>query len=147
MWRWENVVKLPPILAGWGLVYYFSYALMFIPFAGIGNLIIGTGYYSIILVNTPTILYNIPSSLYASDTFTPTSNLTDYQLNAEFKGDIFKIAAVIIWVATTFSQKYSKRMPEIINASVYNIFGIYLFYIGLSAAISTPSLIHYSIIA
>lgn len=147
MWRWENVVKLPPILAGWGLVYYFSYALMFIPFAGIGNLIIGTGYYSIILVNTPTILYNIPSSLYASDTFTPTSNLTDYQLNAEFKGDIFKIAAVIIWVATTFTQKYSKRMPEIINASVYNIFGIYLFYIGLSAAISTPSLIHYSIIA
>lgn len=78
MWRWDNVLKLPPVLPGWGLVYYFSYALMFIPFSGIGNIIIGTGYYSLILINTSTILYGIPSSLYPSDTFTPTANLTDY---------------------------------------------------------------------
>lgn len=78
MWRWENVLKLPPVLPGWGLVYYFSYALMFIPFAGIGNIIIGTGYYSLILINTPTVLYNIPSSLYPSDVFSPSANLSDF---------------------------------------------------------------------
>ena len=147
MWRWDNVVKLPPVLPGWGLMYYFSYAFMFIPFAGVGNIIIGTGYYSIILVNTPTVLYNIPSSLYPSDTFTPSLFLTDYELNPEFKGHIFKIAAVIIWVATTFSQRYSKRMPEIVYTVVYNLFGIYLFYIGLSAGVSTASLAGYSLIA
>lgn len=72
------MLKLPPVLPGWGLMYYFSYALMFIPFAGVGNIIISTGYYSIILVNTSTVLYNIPSSLYPSDTFTPSAFLTDY---------------------------------------------------------------------
>lgn len=147
MWRWENVLKLPPVLPGWGLAYYFSYGLMFIPFAGIGNIIIGTGYYSLILVNTSTILYGIPSSLYPSDVFTPTANLSDFELNPEFKGYIFKIAAVIIWVATTFTQRYSKKMPEIVNTVVYNIFGIYLFYIGLSAGLSTPSLSQYTVIA
>lgn len=111
MWRWDNVLKLPPILPGWGVLYYFSYALMFIPFSGIGNIIIGTGYYSLILVNTSTVLYGLPSSLYPSDQFTPSLNLLDYEVNPEFKGDIFKIAALIIWIATTFSQRYSKRMP------------------------------------
>ncbi len=147
MWRWENVLKLPPVLPGWGIAYYFSYALIFIPFAGVGNVIIGAGYYSIILVNTSTVLYNLPSSLYPSDTFIPSSNLTDYELNPSFKGDIFKIAALIIWVATTFSQRYSKKMPEIVNTVVYNLFGIYLFYVGLSAGISISSLTHYSVVA
>lgn len=78
MWKWDNVVKLPALLPGWVLAYYFSYIVMFIPFAGIGNIIIGTGYYSIILPNTSTVLYNIPSSLYPSDTYTPTAPLTDY---------------------------------------------------------------------
>lgn len=81
MWKWENVVKLPPVVAGWGLAYYFSYALMFLPFAGVGNLVIGSGYYSMILANTRTLLYYIPSSLYPSDTFTPSTTPTDYALN------------------------------------------------------------------
>ena len=67
MWKWDNVTKIPTLMPGWVLLYYFSYALMFLPFSGIGNVIIGTGYYSIILANTNTLLYNLPSSLYPSD--------------------------------------------------------------------------------
>lgn len=111
MWNWDNVVKLPPLVAGWVLPYYFSYILMFIPFSGIGNIVLGHGYYSIILVNTNTVLYNVPSSLYPFDQFTPSSNPLDYELNLSLKGNIFKIAAGIIWLATTFSQRYSKKMP------------------------------------
>lgn len=111
MWRWDNVVKLPALLPGWILPYYFSYILMFVPFAGVGNIIIGTGYYSLILVNTGTLLYNIPSSLYPSDLFTPSSVVSDFAMNTSFQGDIFKIAALIIWVGSTFSQRYSKQWP------------------------------------
>jgi len=111
MWKWDNVVKVPTLFGGWIVPYYFSYVLMFIPFSGVGNIVIGTGYYSIILVSTGTILYNIPSSLYPSDLFTPSTTFTDYQLNTSFQGNIFKIAALIIWIATTFSQRYSKKKP------------------------------------
>ena len=80
MWNWDHLVKLPPLLPGWALAYYFSYALMFLPFSGVGNIIIGTGYYSIILSNTDTLLYNIPSSLYPYDPYVP-PNPNDYPMN------------------------------------------------------------------
>ena len=133
-------------MPGWILLYYFSYAMMFLPFSGIGNIIIGTGYYSIILANTSTLLYNLPSSLYPSDVFTPSLTFTDFEMNFDLKGDIFKIAAAIIWVGTTFSQRYSKKMPEIVYSIVYNLVGIYLFYLGLAAGISAPSLTKNSLI-
>ena len=57
-----------------------------------------------------------------------------------------KIAAAIIWVGTTFSQRYSKKMPEIVYSIVYNLVGIYLFYLGLAAGISAPSLTKNSLI-
>lgn len=147
MWKWDSVTKIPALMPGWVALYYFSYALMFLPFSGIGNVIIGTGYYSIILTNTNTLLYNIPSSLYPSDLFTPSPTFTDFEMNMGFKGDIFKIAAAIIWVGSTFTQRYSKKMPEIVYSIVYNLFGIYLFYLGLAAGISAPSLTKNSLIA
>jgi hypothetical protein len=40
-----------------------------------------------------------------------TGNLTDFSLNTSFNGNIYWISAAIIWVATTFTQKYNKKMP------------------------------------
>ena len=60
---------------------------------------------------------------------------------------MFKIAAAIIWVGTTFTQRYSKKMPEILYSVGYNLFGIYLFYIGLAAGLSKPSLTKNCLIA
>jgi hypothetical protein len=68
-------------------------------------------------------------------------------MNMSFKGDIFKIAAAIVWIGSTFTQRYSKKMPEIVYSIVYNMLGIYLFYLGLAAGISTPSLTKNSLIA
>ena len=78
MWRWDDVVKLPPLLPGWILPYYFSYVLMFIPFGGIGNIVLSVGYYSLLLVNTKTVLYVLPSSLYPSNDYTPASTIADF---------------------------------------------------------------------
>jgi hypothetical protein len=147
MWKWDRVTKIPPVMPGWALAYYFSYAVMFLPFSGIGNIIIGTGYYSFILVNTKTLLYNIPSSLYPSDLFNTPSTLTDFEMNMAFKGMIFKISAGIIWIGSTFTQRYSKKMPEIVYSILYNMLGIYLFYLGLAAGISAPSLTKNSLVA
>lgn len=110
MWRWDNIVKLPPVLPGWIVPYYFSYALLFIPFGGVGNIVTSVGYYSLILVNTPTLLYIFPSSLYPTNGFT-TGNLADFSMNTSFNGKVFWVAALVIWIATTFSQRYSKKMP------------------------------------
>jgi len=78
MWKWDDILKLPPILPGWILPYYFSYVFMFIPFGGIGNIVLSVGYYSIILINTGTLLYNLPSSLYPSNLYTPPTTITGY---------------------------------------------------------------------
>lgn len=68
-------------------------------------------------------------------------------MNTGLKGDIFKIAAAVVWIGSTFTQRYSKKMPEIVYSIVYNMVGIYLFYLGLAAGISVPSLTKNSIIA
>jgi hypothetical protein len=146
MWKWDHVTKIPPLMPGWILPYYFSYALMFLPFAGIGNVIISTGYYSFIVPNTGTLLYGLPSSLYPSDPIN-TADFTDFKMNMNLQGNVFKIAAAVIWLGTTFTQRYSKKMPEIFYSIVYNMLGIYLFYLGLAAGLSTPTLTRNSLIA
>ncbi len=147
MWRWDNVVKLPPLLPGWIAPYYFSYALLFIPFGGIGNITTSVGYYSLILVNTSPLLYVIPSSLYPYDTYTFSGVVSNFDMNILFKGRVYWIAGLVIWFATTFSQRYSKKMPEILNSIVSNIWGIYLFYLGISSGICVNSLTANSLIS
>lgn len=110
MWRWDDVVKIPPVLPGWIAPYYFSYVVLFIPFGGIGNIITSVGYYSTILINSSTLLYVYPSSLYPYTTFTPGS-LADFPMNTEFNGTIYWVAGFVIWGATTFTQRYSKKSP------------------------------------
>jgi hypothetical protein len=135
MWKWEGVVNVPPALPGWIIPYYFSYILNFIPLIGVGNIIVSVGYYSVILTGTSTVLYSLPSSLYPSNTFS-TFTLSNYPLNTSFKGNTFWLAAIIVWIGTTFSQKYPKRRPYIKDIAYY-IVGIYLFYLGLSSGMST----------
>jgi hypothetical protein len=144
MWKWEGVVNVPPVLPGWIIPYYFSYIMNFIPLIGVGNVIVSVGYYSVILTGTSTILYSLPSSLYPSSVFS-SFTLTDYPLNTSLKGNTYWIAGIIVFVATTFSQKYAKKRP-LIKDIAYYIFGIYLFYLGLSSGISTSSLTTHSII-
>ncbi len=109
MYKWDKTLNLPPALSLWILPYFFSYVFMFLPFCGVGNVITSIGYYSFLLVNTYPVLYIFPNSLYANSPFTITN--FDFSLNTGFTGQIFWLAAPIIWLGLTFSQKYSKKKP------------------------------------
>lgn len=49
-------------------------------------------------------------------------------------GYIFWPAALIIWFISTFTQKYTRRMPTLFDF-FYSLAGIYMFYIGISAGL------------
>jgi hypothetical protein len=145
MFKFESTLNLPPALPAWGLAYYFSYILLFLPFNGVGNLRVAWGYFSYLTVNTNTLLYSLPNSLYPNAPFaTPTLN--NFSFNFDGQGNIFWLSGLIIWIGMTFSQKYSMKMPKIAPSIIFNIFGIYLFYLGLSAGLSTSSLISNTLI-
>lgn len=82
---------------------------MFLPFCGVGNVITSVGYYSFLLVNTNPILYIIPNSMHPNAPYSLTT--LELALNTGFTGQIFWLAAPIIWLGLTFSQKYSKKKP------------------------------------
>lgn len=103
-------MNLPAALPGWILPYYFSYVLCFAPFSGVGNIILSVGYFSFVFINTTTVLYSVPNSLYLSNPYSPPTS-PSFDLNTGFQGNIYWIAAAVLWVGTTFSQKYNKKKP------------------------------------
>jgi hypothetical protein len=103
MRKWEKVVSNPPALPGWGIIYYVSYGLSFIPVVGVGKVIIARSFMSYIFANTSTLLYGSYNPLYPTSS-PPTAALPS--VNTSLGGNIFWLAGLIIWVGMTFSQRY-----------------------------------------
>lgn len=135
MRRWEVVVSNPPALPFWGVVYYFAYALSFIPIIGVGKLVISKSFMTYIYARTPPALYSSYNPLYPSST-PPTVSVTT---NWEFGGSIYWLAGLLIWIAMTFSQRYCKRWPSVYDFFYY-VLGIYLFFLGMGCALSTQEI-------
>lgn len=135
MYRWDSIVNNPPCLPGWGLLYYVSYALNFLPVIGLGKLVISKSFLSQQFSQSCLLLSYFPSGGNIYDTTTPDIS----SLNISFKGYIFWGAALVIWVISTATQKYPRRKPNFFDL-FYNLAGIYMFYLGISAGLQLLTL-------
>jgi hypothetical protein len=146
MRRWEKVVANPPALPGWIICYYVSYALSFLPVIGVGNVVVAKSFSSYLFALSTTILYGSANPLYPSSTVltTPTASST-LGTNGSMSGNIFWLAAAIIWVCWTFTQKYHRMKPSLYDLFYY-LFGIHLFYLGITSSLSLPILYTYSVL-
>lgn len=54
-------------------------------------------------------------------------------------GNIFWLAAAIIWAGLTFTQRYHRLKPNLYDLFYY-LFGIHLFYLGITCSLSLPIL-------
>lgn len=68
-----------------------------------------------------------------------TSTSSAFTTNLSLNGNVIYIAAAIIWVAITFSQKYHLNKPSGYDFFYY-LFGIHLFYRGITCALQIPML-------
>jgi len=92
-------------LPGWGLLYFLSYGLNYIPIIGIGKLVISKSFFSQMLIFAfPILNYQIQSDYYISTTPYPTS--ASDQINTSYSGNMYWGAALIIWSCLIFTQKY-----------------------------------------
>lgn len=139
MRRWEKVVSNPAALPGWGICYYVSYGLSYLPIIGVGSITISKSFSSYLFARTSTLLYPTANPLYPYSS-APTAVLGP---NISFNGSIFWLAGLIIWIALTFSQRYPKSRPTIYDLFYY-LFGIHLFYLGISCSLSLYPLYTYS---
>jgi hypothetical protein len=136
---WEKVVANPPALPGWIACYYLSYALSFLPVIGVGKVVVAKSFSSYMFTKAITVLYGTSNPLYPSTT-APTTAVGP---NLTLSGNIFWLAAAIIWTAITFTQKFGKWRPSGYDF-FYSLFGIYLFYLGITCSLSLPILYTYS---
>lgn len=100
MRKWERVVCNPPCLPGWAIVYYVSYLINFLPLIGVGKLVVSLGFKSPLFAIASPMLYSVPNPLYPSSTYAASI------INSTWSGNIFWLAALIIWLGITLSQKY-----------------------------------------
>ena len=126
--RVQKYVINPCPLPGWIMVYLVSLCLNFIPFTGVGRLVVSKSFYSQILQLTlPIQSYIPPSSYYAYEL----SRLPQIQtFNTELNSNIQIVSVFIIWILLTITQKYHISKVEFKEVFFY-VFGIYLFYFGL----------------
>ena len=140
MRRWEKVVANPPCLPGWIACYYFSYGFSYLPVIGVGGVVVAKSFLSFMWAKTSTLLYGLTNPDYypfESASRAPTGNLST---NPGLKGNIIWIAALLLWVGTTFTQTYSCRKPRLYDLFYY-LFGIHLFYMGVTCGLSLAELI------
>lgn len=135
MWKWEGVVNNPPCLPGWALLYYTSYLLNFLPVLGLGPLVLSKAFKSQQFSQSCLLINYYPISEYPYSTTTPA--ITSY--NFQFTGFVFFGAAAGIWFVSTFTQKYPRRKPTLFDF-FYNLIGIYMFYLGVSAGLQLLTL-------
>jgi len=136
MRKWERVVANPPALPGWGIIYYVSYGLSFIPVIGVGKVVIAKSFMSYIFAYTSTLLYGTYNPLYPSSS-PPSTALPN--LNVTMGGNIFWLSGLIIWLGMTLSQRYDRKSPRFYDFFYY-LLGIYLFYIGIACSLSLATL-------
>lgn len=120
-------------MPGWILAYYISEFLNFLPICGISNIITSTYYYASISKFVP---YLLPYNPYINTiTSVPSYNIS-------LVGNIQWFVPLMIWIVETFTQKY--KLHEFNwKLIIYNLFGIYLFYIGLISGLGIYELYYY----
>lgn len=133
MRRWERVICLPPCLPGWGLVYYLSYLLNYLPVVAVGKLVVSVGYWSPLFSQVTPYIYIYPNPLYPYTTAN-VYTLANMSMNLLFGGSLYWLTGIIIWVAMTFSQKYERRKPNWMELFYYLV-GIQLFYWGITCSL------------
>ena len=136
MYRWENIVNNPPCLPGWGIMYYVSYLLNFLPVIGFGPLVLSKSFLSQQFSQACLLLSYYSNNSYPYSTQTPSPSAS---FNLTFIGFIFWPAALIIWAVSTFTQKYPRRRPTIFDLFYY-LGGIYMFYLGISGGLQLLTL-------
>ena len=135
MWDWQPIVNNPACLPGWPLYYYLSYYFNSSFVIGLGRLVISKSFFTQNLAMVVPILYPIQSSLYTHNTSTPADDITAANFNSSLQGQIYWVSAIVIWAASTLSQKYSRAKPTGYMFFYYMI-GVYFFYVGLLAALN-----------
>lgn len=142
MYRWEKVVNNPPCLPGWGIMYYLSYLLNFLPVIGLGRLVLSRSFLSQQFSQACLLLSYYSGNSYPYAYVTPL--ISEYNLS--FVGYMFWPAALIIWFVTSVSQKYPTRRPTLFDF-FYNLGGIYMFYLGISGGLQLLTLRQVSLFA
>lgn len=122
-------------MPGWIIAYYISEFLNFLPVCGINNLIVSTYYTSYMYMARP---YLLPSNLYNP----MVTSVKTY--NTSLNGNVLWYVPLMIWAVETFTQKY--HLYEFNwKLVIYNLFGIYLFYVGLISGLGIYYLQAYTI--
>ena len=129
LWKFEKTLNISPCLIGWGLIYYVSFLLNFVPIIGIGRLTISRGFQNAQWSKTPTLLYSTPNTNYANNIYT-----TFQSPNISFQSNVFWLSGIIIFLGLAVTQQYPRRKPEW-KDFFYYLLGIYLFYLGISSAL------------
>lgn len=108
-------------MTGWIFAFYASYVLNFIPINGVMNVITSLYYNTYLAVLPPYVLSWNPYTTYYS-------SITG--MNLFFLGNIVWWTPLIIWAASTFTQRYH-LFPFNWKLLFYSLFGIFMFYEGL----------------
>lgn len=130
--RVQKYVIVPIGLPGWLMVYLVSLCINFVPFIGFSKLVISRSYYTQMLqLSLPILSYTLPNDYYA---FNPASFPEYSTFNPGLKSNIPIGSIFIVWVLTTFTQKYHISKIDVKEFFFY-IFGIYMFYFGLATGV------------
>lgn len=136
MYRWEKIVNNPPCLPGWGIIYYASYLLNFLPIIGFGRLVLSNSFASQQFSQSCLLLSYYPSNQYPYNTVTPA--MAD-GMNLSFAGFVFWPGALIIWFISLVTQTYPRKRITLFEF-FYNMCGIYMFYLGISGGLQLLTL-------
>jgi hypothetical protein len=124
-------------MPGWILAYYISVFLNFLPICGVSNIITSFYYHASISNFIPCLL---PYNPYV----TTLSSISGSTYNVTMSGNIQWYVPLLIWVVETFTQKY-KLYNFNAKLIIYNLFGIYLFYVGLISGLGIYQLYAYKL--
>lgn len=134
-WVVKNVQKyviVPVPVPGWIMIYLVSLATNFIPFTGLGKLVVSRSFYSQILQLTlPIQSYKLPIDyfVYYNNNLSSTTMTT---FNPSLNTNIQISSVFIIWVLMSVTQKYHVSSKVEWKEIFFYIFGIYMFYFGLT---------------
>ena len=117
-------------MPGWIFAFYISYIFNFLPVCGISNIVTSFRYTAYVSMNMPHLYDYNP---YFKFSYTPST------LNILFDGNIVWFAPLLVWGVCSFTQKYHRNKFNW-KLVIYNMFGIYLFYVGLISALGVASL-------
>jgi len=122
----------------WIVGYYINYFFSFNPLIGINKTIISYNFINYQATNTGTILYGTYSTNYPSSQSYNGSTGTN-GLNLAFNGNVIFFTALIIWAGETFTNRY-KLVRIDWKFPFYCLFGVMLFFVGLSSALNITTL-------